>query len=519
MSNLKLKQLVNENLDGLVEFVSNVVTHQGHLDTYRLHKVYYKNDKYSVELATKEEKLNDYSLGIGGEIANSFTTLYESAYFFRAIFLSAIGSYLIRNNTIEHYQDLLETEMNIKIKKELLELTEREIFENLQNPLIAITCSLDTDIAPVRYNKHHLWRLKPEVFTWRVGQINQTHYNQTVLDRSFENKYWVVKDIEIANKAMQSGQNLLRCKSIQFYLVFEKLCKEIGIEIANVPLYFNYLPKEEIVNNGIDNSYLDILLMVHSNDFRNTFRQITGISKPWFICKSCPNCGTGSKRVISSKLSKDGSTVKSKCQIHEYKVKDENQNALFLSGCGHQYEYKIPTNKIDLYNFIKDNNIGIHFSIRLLICLLKDTVDTPIGYVVGDIGIIKPDKTLQKKPEIINGYGDHLQMLTSAIATQNWLINSNSELVNNLKHDHLLMPRSLFLYGNNQKATLTDSEIKCSNNSTTFVSDTSILKQTQKGRSVKEMFYLANQNLEVYDNQKFQVIKHDQLLKHSELTY
>jgi hypothetical protein len=339
------------------------------------------------------------------------------------------------------------------------------------------------------------------------------------LDTSFEGKYWVAQDIKIANKAMQSGQNLLRCKSIQFYLVFEILCKEIDIEIQNIPLYFNYLPKEEIVNNGSDNSYLDVLLTVHSNEFRNTFRQITGISKPWFVCKSCPNCGTGSKRVISSKLSKDGCTVKSKCQIHDYKVKDENQNALFLSGCGHQYEYQIPANKLDLYNFIKDNNIGVHFSIRLLICLLKDTVDTPIGYVVGDIGIIKPNQILQKNPEIINGYGDHLQMLTSAIATQNWLINSDSELVNNLKHDHLLMPRSLFLYGNNQKTTLTDPEVKCTNSSDTFVSDTSILKQIQKGRSAKAMFYLANQNLEVYDNEKLQSIKQDQLLKHSELTY
>jgi hypothetical protein len=81
-------------------------------------------------------------------------------------------------------------------------------------------------------------------------------------------------------------------------------------------------------------------------------------------------------------------------------------------------------------------------------------------------------------------------------------IGSWSKLYNNF-----LMPRSLFLYGNNQKATLTDPEIKCSNNSNTFVSDTSILIQIQKGRGAKEMFYLANQNLEVYDNEKLQGIK------------
>jgi len=504
-----LKNLVNANLEALSEFIYHLVTHEGVLNTHRLHKVIQSDHKYELILAENDQKLNDFSLGIGGEVANSFCSLYEAAYFFRALFMSAVGSYFIRKNLISKYRDSKQdkTQILTQIKQVLIDLTENKIYTNLQKPLITIVSSLDTDVAPVRYNKHHLWQLDPESFKYRVGSILPAHYNQTSLDHTFENTYWVEQDREIAQKTMQSGQNLIRCKAIQFYLIFGILCDLLGLKIENIPIYFNFLPREEIIQSGPDNSYLKVLNAVHTQEFKLIFRDLTRIKHPWFLAKSCPNCGMGSKRVISSKLMSDGRTVYSRCQVHEYEVRNENADLFHLKGCGHQYKYQIPNTEGEIYDFIKNHDITVHFSIRWLICLLKDTVDTPLGYVLGDIGIVKDSGLLKLNPTQIKGYGDHRIMLTSALSVQNWFLNSDLELVKELKNKNLLMPRPLFLYGNNQPAALIDPEITSSDDINTFVSDTSILKQLQKGRNIWEMFEKANLNLEVFDLEKLRKLK------------
>ena len=361
-----LKNLVNANFEALTEFIYHLVTHEGVLNTHRLHKVIQNGDKYELILASKNHKLNDFSLGIGGEVANSFCTLYEAAYFFRSLFLSAIGTHFIRNDLIQSYRNLKQDQALIltQIKQVLGDLTEAEIHTILQKPLITIVSSLDTDVAPVRYNKHHLWQLEPNSFKYRVGSILPAHYNQTPLDHTFENTYWIEWDRKIAQITMRSDQNLIRCKAIQFYLVFSILCDLLGLKIENIPLYFNFLPREEMISNGPQNSYLKVLNTLHSQEFKLIFRGLTKIKHPWFLAKSCPSCGMGSKRVISNKLMSDGRTVYSRCQIHEYEVRNENADLFHLKGCGHQFKYQIPETEVEIYDFIETNDITVHFSIR-----------------------------------------------------------------------------------------------------------------------------------------------------------
>ncbi|MDP3992870.1 MAG: methyltransferase domain-containing protein [bacterium] len=484
------KQLLVENIEGLVRFVHALATHEGVLNTHRLHKVIEQNSKLKVVLGTREEKLNNFSVGMGGEVVNSFCSLYEAGYFFQALFITAVGSAAIRNGWVARYQQgLADPTITEQIRADLMGLSSDAIFQNMCRPVIAIVSSLDTDVNPIRYNKHQLWRLPNEAFKMRVDTVTEDVYGQIPIDQTESSTYWVQEDREIAEKAMSSGEKLTYVKALQFYQVFKVICEKLKIDISQLPLYFNFVPRQEIIENGPDNSYLEALISLHSQEGKEEYRKRTGINKPWFIGVSCPNCGMGSKRVISSSLMGDNQTVKCYCREHSAIYRDESGHAIELVGCGHKWQFKVPLTKRGLWEFIRDNNITLHFAARWLICILKDTVDTPVGYVMGDIGVIR-DKSnmLCKNPIQIKGYGDHRQMLTSALNMQDWLINCQTETTRSLRERGLMMPQPLILFGYDKQTTLIDPEVPVKEIPGMYASDTSFMKALRHGRKVADLF-------------------------------
>jgi hypothetical protein len=119
MSNLNLKQLVNENLDGLVEFVKIMIIHNGNIKPQRLWKVEIVEKNPNIRMGYKDEHFNDYCVLMGGEVSNSFMPLYELGYFFQALFLSAVGSAILKKGFISKYksQEMDEPKLEDMIKK------------------------------------------------------------------------------------------------------------------------------------------------------------------------------------------------------------------------------------------------------------------------------------------------------------------------------------------------------------------------------------------------------------------
>ncbi len=469
------KQLLIKNLDGCIVFIKALIHHQGVLNVHRLHKIVNNNDILSVALAETDEKFNDFSIGIGGEVSNSFCTVYEVAYLFQALFLSAIGTLAISKGNVERYRKLNPASLDSIIKADLLKFGNNEIFRCLRNPKIAIVSSLDTDIEPVRYNKHQLWNLNRHSLYRRVDSINVTARKKKPENIS-SGVYWTKADFTIAQKSTTGGSSLIHAKAKQMYLVYSIACEKLGIDLHNIPLYFNFVPRQEIIDNGPDNSYLKLLVALHCKEFVKEFKNRTGINHPWFIAHSCPNCGVGSKRIISAHLLSNAKTVRCICKKQSSRFRDEQGNTIELAGCGHRWDITIPEDPVKIWKLIRDQDITIHFSIRWLICLLKDTVDTPIGYVLTDIGILR-DKNghLAINNNTVTGYGDHRRMLTSALEIQDWLINGESKIGEYLKHKKLLMPQPLLLFGYDAPTKLVDREMPV-HDADLFASDTSFLK-------------------------------------------
>jgi hypothetical protein len=120
----------------------------------------------NIRMGYKDEHFNDYCVLMGGEVSNSFMPLYELGYFFQALFLSAVGSAILKKGFISKYksQEMDNTSLDETIRKDLLSLDDDILLHNLQSPMIAIVSALDTDVTPIRYNKHQLWRLRPDCF-------------------------------------------------------------------------------------------------------------------------------------------------------------------------------------------------------------------------------------------------------------------------------------------------------------------------------------------------------------------
>lgn len=250
------QKAIKQNIFSLTEFVKKMLSFDGQFDPNRLYKVSGDTNQPHIEIASNSRKKSIYSIGIGIEVANSFCTLYEAGSFIQALFLSIIGTYFYRCGEFDNLKCIRdETLLTQKIEKILLNIAESDLHEALLDPVINIVACADSDVLPIRYNKHHLWRLSPDVFHLRCNMITANDYAKSPLDAGFKNDYWVDDDCKISESIMQTGHSLPKLKAMQFYFVMKMLCEKMNVNLSNVPLFFSFLPKEELELSGPDSSF------------------------------------------------------------------------------------------------------------------------------------------------------------------------------------------------------------------------------------------------------------------------
>lgn len=489
------KKILAENLDGVAQFVGRMVIHKGDFHVEQLHVVELKGERPIIRNGCPEDKKSRFTVSTGGEVVNSFSPLYEVGYFFSCLFLAGIGTAILKKDLISKYKHTNRRELLKVIKTDLAALKEKEIFEGMKNPVIGIISNMDTDVVPLRYNKHQLWRLDPFVLTKRVAEIKPHEYGKQ-LATPVNQDYWTEKDQQIADIAMESSTSIQHAKIVQYYLVLKIFFGELGINIKNVPIFFNFVPKEEILVNGSTNSLLKALIGMHTPETRIKYRIITGNNKPWILTKACPRCGQGDKRILASKLMGDGVTVKVHCKPHAFEFKNEQGEGSLMKGCNYEFSFKVPTTAEGLYDFFRNEDFSIHFAARELLTILKDCVATPLALVVGDLGITRKTKRkLIKDPDKSKGYGDNLEMLTSSLALQHFFIKEKiaGDVAHNLNRHDLNMRKPILLLGYDRPTLLTDPEVTVlgQTGKPLGVSDTSALKALERGLTAKQMFKMA----------------------------
>jgi hypothetical protein len=528
MKNLNLKKIVEENLDGLVEFVKIMIIHNGNIKPQRLWKIEIIDGKPDIRMGYKDEHLNDYSILMGGEVSNSFMALYELGNFFQALFLSAIGSAVIKKGLISKYKSGIFDKVNLNeiIKKDLLSFDNNILVHNLQSPLIAIVSAMDTDVTPIRYNKHHLWRIKPESLNKYGGSLTISDYGKENLIPNILPDYWVDEDVELADYVMSLGLELPKLKAIMNYITLQKVCKKIGIDIANVPLYFLLSPKEELENAGNEFSFLDVLSAVNTPEKKVLYKLLTKQDNPWVISTACPNCNQASKTIIYTKIADGTRTIRVSCRKREFSFSNERGDQITDNGCGVVSYYDIPRGTKKLYEFIKNNQITLHFPTRSVMFVLTDSAVTPLCFVAGDLGLERNPKTgyIKRRIDVPIGYGDHLDMLISAVLFQDCILDIES--YDTILSRHFLLrgvylshTQTVFCYDRPTK--LVDTEVFNYNNPKVAVSDTSVFKYLSKNNKVEDLFYNSIRlfPFDLVAARSLRDLKLDQLLKHSELTY
>ena len=383
-------QQIQENIFSLSKFVYYLCIHTGHFNSEFLYKVK-DSGPGNLEVITpfKGEGVNSYSIMMGGEIANSFTTLYEGEYFLKALFLSGLASVLIRNGFIAKYKELLAKEVdNLDdiIQNDLRGLDSDLILDNMKTPLVAIVSSLDNDIVPIRYNKHKYWGVDESKELVRCSEIGPSDY-QINIDTELENYLLTKMDKDILIEI--SGYDdisLEKAKIIQLYRSFQKLTEKLGINIKNIPLYFSLSPINTFSKLDSSNSFFEVLRALYTLDNRNLQRKLSRRHEPWIISWKCSKCGNSSKSVLYSKLLGDGKT-KIKCRSKKVDFVNESGESITKSGCGHEVNIQIPKDKEGIRNFLIEKKATCNFTVKFLSNVLKDYYINPICLVAGDIGI------------------------------------------------------------------------------------------------------------------------------------
>jgi hypothetical protein len=487
--------ILTDNLEGVAQFVARMVTHNGTINIEQLYVVDFNGEKVKVRKGRADDKKSDYSLVTGGEVVNSFLPLYEVGYFFSSLFLAGIGTAVLHKNWLKKYKHSNSKKVLEVIKADLISLTEDEIFAGIRKPVIGIVSCMDTDVIPIRYNKHQLWKIDPKALIKRVAEITSIQYGNHAATY-INTQYWTVQDQQIADIAMSSTTSLQHAKAVQTVLVYQIILKDLGINIKDIPIYFNYVPKEEIVSNGPGNSLLEVLINLHTPEERVKYRKITGIDKAWILTKACPKCGQGDKRILSSKLMGDGVTVKVNCRPHEFIFKNEHGDALVMKGCGYKFSFKVPIKTDDLYNLFKNEDFSIHFAARELLPILRDSIVNPIGFVATDLGVVRSSEgKLVRDPNQVPGYGDNLDMLISALGLQYFFCKGKiaNRSAKRLKKLQLIMPNPVMLFAYDKPTQLVDPDVSILNQIgvKTSVSDTSALKARERGETSIEMLKKA----------------------------
>lgn len=460
------KKLVSDNIEGLTQAIALLGSHQGDINYSLLDRVLLSNgDNPSIVKGKRPTgKLANLSIMIGGEVANSFTPLYELTYFTQAWFLSSIATVILNSasaNDLEKWR--ASTDLDC-LKRCILNLEENEITDALRAPEIAIVSNLDTDIEPYRYAKHHFWGIPESKLHFRCTELTKKGSDFSVGATSNEvldPEYFTEFDRALAEKSMKYASTLVEAKEINFSMFIKILVNELGFDYNKIPLYFHKVPKEELVASGPDTFYLKALVELHEPENIKIYSKVVKRKQPWLIGLPCPNCGETSKRTINYRLKNYGKTIRAHCKANSSEFIREDGSGFERSGCGQKYEYHLPENATKLYDFICHNSITINFPARDLLGVLKGTVYQPAVWVVTDVGVHYKQNEIHRIDNYPIGFGDHLEMITSTIEMHRLFVlgkisNKTSEKA---KQMNVLLDREVSIFGNSSPTNLTDPDV------------------------------------------------------------
>ncbi len=476
-------KLIGGNAEGLAAFVEQLLAFDGKVNFRYLRKVEESGGGIAVTMCTDTDRNNDYAIVIGGEVPNSFSPLYEAAYFLEALFLSAFGTaYLGRYGASRRSSG--------EIRACISAITGEEVLEAIRAPAINIISSLDTDIEPYRYVKHQLWRLGGSAFKKRCSDVASDEFGKGPVDEGLKGVYWIDRDRELAETAMKYAKRLPEAKAIQYYLVIKELLEGLGIDVVKVPLYFNFVPKEEVLLLGPDNEFLQSVAALHDPKFRKVLSRITRTSHPWIVSVSCPKCGESSKKVIRATLSADAKTVHLFCSDRPHEFRNELGTKVEVKGCGHSWGMEAPKTSRELYALFKEHSPTINFAVRYLLAVIKTTADCPVCWPVTELGIERKGDGYGVMRGSPKGYGDHLNLLTSLLAVQHLFVRGMvvPEFVRGLAERGVVTSRETQILSWAGKTELFDPYVVCSDDRDLHVTDTSVLKALANGLSCRELF-------------------------------
>lgn len=416
--NIDFTNLAKKHTESLTAFTIKLLHHPGQMNKEYLFKVVKNSEEISLVQPEKiEGEYINGGIRIPGEITNSFCTLYEIGYFANALFVNAVVSAL----PIKEYRLINEQKaLKERIGNDIAALSQEQIEDCFRHPKIPITSWLTDDVETYRFRKEMLYGVNKEVSKNIIGQINREDMGQEVSDE-FKDILWIDHDKEITDKAIKHSRNMCEAKMIQYYLALEEFFALLEVDISTMPIYFFSSPYHEVLDLGPDHPFLDFLLEMHTPESLKMFSTITRQDWPIFIKVECPNCGQSSKKILQGRIkSEDKRTVRLVCATGEKRFGNEHGlGAKIVQGCGHVWEFHIPDNKHELYDFLKQHGFSLHIAFTNLLQIFRNTAISPIAHIIGDLNIYyDEDGKIKIFSPYPGGYGSSAELFTSVMATQ-----------------------------------------------------------------------------------------------------
>jgi hypothetical protein len=484
-----LSSILKDNYTGLVSCIERFKGHDGLMNLEHLHCVQEKDGKLSLAPAGKPGQKMPGIL-VGAEVCNSFTPIYEFSGFCRALFLAGV----ITACTDKAGYTEADAE-NI-----LAYISEDQLKQGIAQPRIAMVVDLDTDIEPYRYIKHQLWGIPDDSLSKNCHEITAAELRQ---ERSVlgQGDYWIPEDENLTQIACQNATSLPEAKAFQYYLFARQVLTSLEINVDHIPLYFNFVPKTELLKSGPEGEFIKILLAMHERQSLALLGKLVQTRTPWILSFSCPQCHESSKRIINAKVSKKNlmQTVLH-CSNAPKKFRNEKGMKIIRSGCGHRWIVEIPCSPNDLFTFLNENSFSINCAVRELIRVLNSGSGSPICYSASNIGVSLTGNNFSVLEGLPAGYGDHRKLMTSVLAMQRLLV--KGKIATSFQRKSRLVSREiqLLIAARGEGELLVDPEIRCIDNPNLHVTDTSALKLLQI-MDIKKAFRLAVDVNEITLNQ------------------
>jgi hypothetical protein len=463
--------LIRANKSGLAAGIHRLQKHDGGIHYTLLSKVeFLPSGAPKVTPGTlKSTPFSSLSIMIGGEVANSFTPLYEFSYFMQALLLSA--AFTAVKESIGNMSTVSEIEVA------LIQLEEAQLLAAISAPQVAIVSNLDTDIEPFRYAKEILWGIPREKLGSRCTEliVKGVDYGVPVDFSECSAGYFGLLDLEFSKLAIEFSNNLVEAKQIQFALTLRRCLHFIGLNLENVPLYFHKVPKEELVEAGNDTIFMHSLLEMHSRPNLAIYANLVKRRQPWLIGKACPSCGESSKRIINYRLKNFGRTVRCICSNQASRFYREDGIGFSRTGCGDTFEFDVPQSPKELYEFFTRESFTINFPVRDILGVILETVYQPAIWIVTDIGIGKRENgTFYASPQP-TGFGDHREMVTSTVQVHKLFLEGHLACTTSTKArlQQQLVARPVDVFGNTSPVRFTHSSLRTPDGQS-LVTDTSV---------------------------------------------